>query len=277
MMTTAVRVDQMLEHARPRDRAFLGDVADDDDGRAAALGKTHEFGRALAQLRHAARARGDRRGLHGLDRIDDQQRRARVARGRDDRIEIGFGEHPQRRARDAEAPGAQRNLRRGFLATGIDDRHGARRRRGHLQQQRRLADAGVAAQQRDAALHDAATEHPIKFGEPAAGPTRLGLRIERARLAGRRARSRGAGPGGARPGGGLERVPLGALRALTLPFGRLGTASAADEDGDGTGHGASQKNGAAMLACNSENAGGTIGRKSRQTVTPDSGRPVPRC
>ena len=48
------RVDDVLEHARPGDRAFLGDVADQEERGAGALGVARELRGALAHLRHRA-------------------------------------------------------------------------------------------------------------------------------------------------------------------------------------------------------------------------------
>ena len=47
-------VDQVLEHARPGQRAFLRDVADEERRDAAALRQRHEARAALAHLRDAA-------------------------------------------------------------------------------------------------------------------------------------------------------------------------------------------------------------------------------
>ncbi len=67
----------------------------------------------------------------------------------------------------AQPLGAQAHLRRGFLAGEID---GAPARRGegggHLQQQRRFADAGLAADQQCRARNDAAAGDAVELGEP---------------------------------------------------------------------------------------------------------------
>jgi hypothetical protein len=55
------RIDDVLEHARAGDRALLGDVADQEQRGAGALGVARELRGALAHLRHRAR-----RGLQRL-------------------------------------------------------------------------------------------------------------------------------------------------------------------------------------------------------------------
>ena len=94
------RVHQVLEQAGTCDRAFLGDVADDDDGGAARLGEAHQLRGAFAQLRHGARRRTSRGRLHGLYGIDHQQFGAPLAGEREDGREVGLGHH--RDARRAE-------------------------------------------------------------------------------------------------------------------------------------------------------------------------------
>ena len=47
-------VDEVLEHARPRDRAVLRDVADEDRGDAALLRDAEQARRRLAHLRDGA-------------------------------------------------------------------------------------------------------------------------------------------------------------------------------------------------------------------------------
>ena len=71
------RVDHVLDHARAGDLAVLGDVADQDDGGAGALGEADQRLRGAAHLRDGAGRGLDRVGPHGLDRIDhDEARRS---------------------------------------------------------------------------------------------------------------------------------------------------------------------------------------------------------
>src|SRR5207253_269415 len=60
--------------------------------------------------------------------------------------------------------GAQLHLERGFLTGGVErGMTAALELRGDLQQQRRLADARLAADQNHRARHDAAAEHEVEF------------------------------------------------------------------------------------------------------------------
>ena len=88
------RVDHVLEDAGAGDRALLGDVADEDDGRAGLLGEAQKDARRLAHLADAARRRGEGVAVEGLHRVDDDQRRAHGG----DRLDHGL-ERASRRAR----------------------------------------------------------------------------------------------------------------------------------------------------------------------------------
>ena len=94
------RVDHVLDHARAGDLAVLGDVADEDHGRAGRLGEADQGLGAAAHLRDGAGRRFDRLGPHGLDRIDDGEGRGLALReGGDDVLDIGLGGELDRRAR----------------------------------------------------------------------------------------------------------------------------------------------------------------------------------
>ena len=86
-------VDDVLEHARAGDRAFLRHVADEDDDDVALLREPRQLRRAFAHLRDAARRRGQRFGVRGLDRVDDDDFRRLGGDGRDDRFELDLGQH----------------------------------------------------------------------------------------------------------------------------------------------------------------------------------------
>ena len=63
-------VDYVLEHSWPSERAFLGDVTDEQDGRTRPLSVLDERVGALAHLRHRAGSRGEdgvMERLHGVD------------------------------------------------------------------------------------------------------------------------------------------------------------------------------------------------------------------
>ena len=74
---------------------------------------------------------------------------------------------------EPEPDRAQPDLLGRFLARDIDDLVPfARKARGDLEQQRRLADAGIAADQHRRAGDDAAADRPVEFGNSARQPLR---------------------------------------------------------------------------------------------------------
>ena len=155
-------IDDVLQHARPGDDAFLGDVPDDEDRHPGGFGQLAQAAGALAHLR-------DRpgRGVHlgdvdGLDRVDDEQLGLHGADVLEDGVEVGLGDQVElgraagcscsRRAariliwRSDSSPETYSTLRCGGHL------------QGHLQHQGGFADAGVAADQDDRAGHDAAAQ-----------------------------------------------------------------------------------------------------------------------
>ncbi len=169
------RIDHVLDHARAGDLAVLGDVADQDDGRARALGEADQRLRAGAHLRHGAGCGFDRVGPHGLDRIDDDEpRRLALAQRRHDVLDRGLGGKLDRRACETEPLGAQPHLRHRLLAGNVDRAVPAAGERGrNLDQQRRLADAGIAAEQQHRAAHEAAAGDAVELGDPGGEPRRV--------------------------------------------------------------------------------------------------------
>ena len=168
------RVDDVLEHARSRDRALLRDVADEEDRHVIAFRDLEQAGRAFAQLRNATGGRADRVGGHRLDGIDHGEDRPHATDRLDDRAEIGLALHVDLAALDAEATGPQLDLRRGLLARYIKDVAPLGEGRGRLHQERALADPRVAAEQDARAAHDAAPEHTVELTD-AGGDARLGV------------------------------------------------------------------------------------------------------
>ena len=161
------RVDHVLEHAWPGQRAVLGDVADEHDGDAPRPRLLHEAVGALAHLHHRARRRGQVRVDHGLDRSRSPRRRAAprrarrrcgAARSRPAATARGGG---RRAARPGPAPGARpprprRRARAGrrppgwppWPAAAWTCRRRARRRAG-------VTEPG----------DEAAAEHPVELGQ----------------------------------------------------------------------------------------------------------------
>ena len=144
-------------------------------------------------------------GPHGLDRVDDDEARGRaLGQGCDDVFNRRLSGELDRSAGETEPFGAQPHLRDRLFTRNINRALlRLRQRRRHLDQQRRLADAGVAAEQQHRSAHEAAAGDAIEFGDAGGEAGRvLGL-------AGRAARAQSAGPcaahGRDRPG--ARRLP----------------------------------------------------------------------
>ncbi len=178
-------VDDVLEHPRAGDRAFLGHVADEDDDDVALLREPRELGRAFADLRDAARRRGQRLGVGRLDRIDDDDLGRLGADRGDDRLEVDLGQQRHRRVDEAEPHRAERDLLGRFLPGHVQRLLRGADRRHRLQEQRRLADARIAAEQDHASRHETAAQHAVELLEAGRKPRRL-LRIDGAEGADRR-------------------------------------------------------------------------------------------
>ena len=186
------------------------------------------------QLACAAGAHlGDRAGRrlegvapHGLDRIDDHdvgrvalRAPATMSRTR------GLGGELHRRVGQAQALGAQRGPARPPPRRRCRRRRALRagERRRHLQQQGRLADAGIAADQERRARHQPAAADPVELVDAALVARRLRRRAGQAGELERRPSAAGApapppaGPGAAR--GFLDDgVPLAAALAAAAPL-----------------------------------------------------------
>ena len=135
----------------------------------------------------------------------------------------GGGGEMHRRFLNAEAPGAQADLRRRFFAGDIGDACAALGEAGSdLKQERRLADPGIAADQERRAGHQSAAAGAVEFG--VAGEQARGF----LRRAGQRGEvdflALGAGRRGQRAwrsglrGFKLDRVPFPARLAAPGPF-----------------------------------------------------------
>ena len=160
----------------------------------------------------------------------------------EDALEARLGEQEERIVADAEPLAARLDLRLALLARGVEDGpDGAGEVRRGLQQQRRLADAGLAAEQDQRSGDDAAAEHAIELGEAGrdavdGGQADVGVALRGGRPAGPQRRRRvarlGAAGRGRRRGALLDhRVPGAALGAAAQPLRRLGAAFLARVDG----------------------------------------------
>ena len=227
-------VDHVLDHLGAGDLPVLGDVAYEHERGALRLGVADERLRGRAHLAHRAGRGFEPVGPQRLDRIDDDEIGAlALGERRQDVGEVGLAGERQRRRRQSEALGPQAHLRRGLLAREVDGAAAGIGEGGaQLQQQRRLADARLAADEKRGARHDAAAGDAVELGEPrrdARDPVRaLGQRLER----------HGPALGGPRQPGarrrrhvGLldERVPFPTRHAFSGPARGHGPAALADE------------------------------------------------
>ena len=122
-------------------------------------------------------------------------------RRREDGLEPGLAQHVHgARVLVDQALGAEPDLVRGFLAAGVEHRPAGRLEPGRgLEQQRGLADAGLAADEDHRAGHEASAQHEVELREPGAPALQ--------RRAGDVAE-----PGGRRDDGGRRRGPASPRR-----------------------------------------------------------------
>jgi hypothetical protein len=99
-------VDDVLEHPRPGERALLRDVTDQHDRERALLGQRHELVRASSDLHHRTGRGTEQRIVHGLDRVDDDDRRLHFVDRSDDLRQRRLGQQPQVGSHRGEALGA---------------------------------------------------------------------------------------------------------------------------------------------------------------------------
>ena len=231
-------IHEVFEQAGAGDRAVFGDVADEQHRQVAILADADERRRDLAHLRGPAGEPVGEAGGDGLHAVDDHQLRLHLVDLAEDCREVGLGGEEERGLQGVGAFGAQAHLAHRLL--GADVEHalaGGGGATGDLEQQRRLADTGLAAEQDRCARHDPAAEHAVELGD-AAGPVGDGLRPD---LGDRAGAAGGANGGDARGGrrGIHDRVPLLALAAAADPLGCGPAALGAAELGGGASHAAS--------------------------------------
>jgi hypothetical protein len=206
------RVDHVLEHARARERALLGHVADHAPRDAGLLGEARELRRALAHLRDRARRRLQLLGVQRLDRVDDRDRGLAASMRGDTRSSWISASSGTSAAVDAEAPRAQRDLRGRLLAAHVEHRQRATGARApaaaastcRCRDRRRSAPPSPRPARRPARGRT-----PRAGGEARHSATRHDL-VEPLHAAGRRAARSGCRRRGARPRSAdrlLQRVP----------------------------------------------------------------------
>ncbi len=169
------RIHHMLDDAWSGDLAILGHVADEDHGGARALGEPDQRLRARADLSDGTGSGLDQIGPHCLNGIDDDETRDHpFSERRHDVLDRGLGRQLDLGAGKAEPLGTQPHLRHRLFAGDVDRALPAAGERGRdLDQQRGLADAGVAAEQQYRAAHEAAACDAVEFGETRGEPRRV--------------------------------------------------------------------------------------------------------
>ena len=217
-------VHEVLEDARTGDTAVLRHVADEESGQVGLLGDPDQRGRDRAHLRDAARPALDLGGGDGLHGVNDEQGGARGLDVPQDDAELRLIRDQEVRFERADAFRAPAHLGRRLLARHVEDgaapacRRRSRGLGGHVQQQRRLADAGFARQEDHRAGNDAAAEDPVQLAH-ARRARRGPLAVH---LADRQGGAARGSRGGARPARGLaglvDGAPRPALAALTHPL-----------------------------------------------------------
>ena len=219
------RVDDVFQGFRAGEAAVFRDVAHEHNGNILSLRGEEQMRRHLAHLADAAGRRLKPSGKNRLYRVHDDERRLQALDLFKNALEAGFGEQVKRRAIDGETLSAQFDLMLGFFAGAVENRPDAARHvRGHLQQQRRLADAGLAAKQHERSRHNAAAQHAIEFLNARRNSRRVGGFDIAVEPGGRAARNE-AVPMVCRRGRAFrrrllfdERVPRAAIGAAPHPF-----------------------------------------------------------
>ncbi len=218
-------IDEVLERLGSGQAAVLGDLADEDDGRARGAGEGRQASGRLPDLADRAGRPVEPIERHRLHRVDDEQG-GREGQGRfDDALDIGLGEDVHRvRGRavgQAKASGPQAELAGRLLARGVEHRAlTAGDAGGGLEDERRLADAGLAAEQDDGAWHQPTAKDPVELidARRSSFDVLVGERAQGTRLGWIGCDVRPAGAAGCVAHDRLdERVPGAAAATLTFP------------------------------------------------------------
>ena len=166
-------VDEMLEHARAGHRPVLRDVPDEHGRDPASLRNAKEACRSLPDLGDGAGRRSQLARVEGLDGVDHADVRRVALERRADGLELRLGED-----RDvvgaAEALRAQADLRDRFLARDEEcSAAAAGNRAERREEQGRLADAGLAAEQDERSRDEATPEDAVELRDAGREPSRV--------------------------------------------------------------------------------------------------------
>ena len=160
-------VDDVLEHARARERALLGDVPDQHRGATVLLGVLHEPVRAVAHLGDRPRRAGEIGIDDGLDGVDRQHLGPGVGGVSEDVRQGGLGHHEQPGLQGADPLGPQLHLRARLLGGDQEAaRAPGREAPQGLEQQGALAHARLTREQRDRPGDEPAVQHPVELPHP---------------------------------------------------------------------------------------------------------------
>jgi hypothetical protein len=216
-------VDEMLERAGPGDGAVLRDVPDQKHRHPGCLGR---HGQRRRHSPHLGDAAGDAVGLgggHGLHRVDHHQARLDFGDMAECHLQVRFGGQVDLVVGAAGAFGPQPDLAGRLLTGQIQCAPTCLRpAMGDLEQQRRLADAGVAGEQRHRAGDQTSAEDAVQLTDPGVEMTGAAWvdRADRHRGRGRRDRAaRGRTVDRGQYGDFVDGAPGAAIRAAANPFG----------------------------------------------------------
>ena len=142
-----------------------------------ALGELHEPQRRLPDLADTPGCAVQLVDHRGLDRVDDEHRRARRPCHLDDPGDIALGQDLDRGTRrsveKAEALGPEADLGGRLLAGGVQD--GTAEPGGRLEQERGLADPRLAAEKDQRPRDDPSPEDPVELTDGRRQPRDGGL------------------------------------------------------------------------------------------------------
>ena len=152
----------MFEDLGPRDDAVFCDVAYDEYRHARCLGAAQQCGGAFAYLRDAAGRRLDRLGVHCLYRVYDDHLRARLVDLCDDVLQLRLGIYDALLVGYAQTRGAHLDLLGRLLARDVERPEAVVAER-HLQRQRGLAYARLAAKKDQRSRHQTAAQYAVQL------------------------------------------------------------------------------------------------------------------
>ena len=158
------RVHHVLQHAGPGQRALFGHMAHQHHGGATGLGRAREVRRTLAHLGHRTGGRGELVRVHSLNRVNHRNAGPHGRERGQNFFEVNFGQHPNLASGHAQTPRPQGHLGATFFATDVQSGSApALQHIQRLQQQGRLANTRVAANQHHTTGYHAPAQHAVEL------------------------------------------------------------------------------------------------------------------